>query len=148
MNYMNRTIVVQADSRQLTKRVTQVLDDYDDLAEMFVETQEAANTAITASGNAVTASETAMTAAQEAQEAISLQAADLPTLLADESSYTDGTIFATRAEGYSYEVVASDGDLVTAGGIHLRVVADGGRADVKAWGAKADGLTDDADAIR
>ena len=77
MNYMNRTIIVQADSRHLTQRVTQVLDDYDDLSGKIAETQAAANAAIAASENAITASENAMTAAQEAQEAISLQAAEL-----------------------------------------------------------------------
>ena len=76
-------------------------------------------------------------------------AANRDALLANtETSIPAGSVFATRAEGYSYEVVASDGDLITAGGVQLRVVADGGRAAVKAWGAKADGLTDDAAAIR
>ena len=63
-------------------------------------------------------------------------AANRDALLANtDPNIPAGAIFATRAEGYSYEVVASEGDLVTAGGVELRVVADGGRTDVKAWGA-------------
>ena len=50
-------------------------------------------------------------------------AANRDALLANTASNIPvGAVFATRAEGYSYEVVASDGDLVTAGGVKLSEV--------------------------
>lgn len=111
---------------------------------LLAQARTQADRAEAATDAAITAAENAMTAAQEA----GYVAADLPTLLASTSGHANGTIFLTRKEGYSYEVVASGGDLITAGGVRLRVVTDGGRVDVKAWGAKADGLTDDAAAMR
>ena len=111
---------------------------------LLAQARTQAGRAEAATDAAITAAENAMTAAQEA----GYVAADLPTLLASTSGHANGTIFLTRKEGYSYEAVAADPDLTTAGGVRLRVVTDGGRVDVKAWGAKADGLTDDAAAIR
>ncbi|TWI32749.1 hypothetical protein [Paracoccus sulfuroxidans] len=54
-----------------------------------------------------------------------------------------GTSLLTRAEGFSYEVVSSDPDLTTAGGIMLRVrpSADG-LILLAAWGVDATGATD------
>lgn len=147
MNYMNRTIIIESDSRHLTQRVTQVLGGYDDLSETLAETQAAATAAIAASENAVTASENAMTAAQEAQEAISLQAADLPTLLASTSGHANGTIFLTRKEGYSYEAVAADPDVMTAGGVGLRAIPFVGRVTPGQYGAVGDGVADDTAAL-
>ena len=50
----------------------------------------------------------------------SLFAADLPALLADTADeYPFGTIFATRAEGVSYEVVSDNPQMTTAGGVGL-----------------------------
>ena len=111
---------------------------------LLAQARTQADRAEEATDAAITAAENAMTAAQEA----GYVAADLPTLLASTSGHANGTIFLTRKEGYSYQAVATNPDLTTAGGVQLRVVADGGRVDVKAWGAKADGLTDDAAAIR
>lgn len=71
------------------------------------------------------ASALAQMAMVDAQGA-TLQAASLTALLANSApSYPVGTIFATRAEGYSYEVVANGGDVTTAGGVHLRQIGAG-----------------------
>lgn len=61
----------------------------------------------------------------EAAAAISLASAnftvsDLPSLMASITPYPVGSILSTRAEGYGFEVVASGGDYVTAGGVQLR----------------------------
>lgn len=47
---------------------------------------------------------------------------DLTELLLSTKAISLGTQIVTRAEGYGYEVVASGGDLLTAGGVHLRRV--------------------------
>lgn len=68
------------------------------------------------------AAELAQAAMLDVQGA-SLYAADLPTLLLNNAaSFPAGTIFSTRKERYSYEVVTSAPDLTTAGGVMLRVV--------------------------
>ena len=69
--------------------------------------------------------------------------ADLPTLLASTSSHPNGTIFLTRKEGYSYQAVATNPDLTTAGGVGLRVLPKDGMFNVRAFGAKGDGTADD-----
>ena len=77
---------------------------------------------------------------------------DVTGLLADTAlTYTAGqlgTVVAggyvrTRSEGFSYEVAAAaatDNHVVTSGGVKLYVVGD---QDVKAFGAKGDGVADD-----
>lgn len=70
------------------------------------------------------AAELARQAMVDAQGA-TFQAANLSALLANNAaSYPAGTIFATRAEGYGYEVVSAPAvpDLTTAGGVLLRLV--------------------------
>lgn len=89
------------------------------------------------------AAELALTAMVDAQGA-TLQAASRAALLANTTpSYPVGTIFATRAEGYAYEVVSSGQDLTTAGGVKLKVV----KGDVRAYGVTGDGTTNDTAAI-
>lgn len=73
-------------------------------------------------GDAAAAAQQAQRAMLDAQGA-SLFAADVPSLLSNTAaSYPAGTVFATRAEGFSYRVAASgatDHDAVTAGGVKL-----------------------------
>ena len=72
-----------------------------------------------------------------------LFAGSLRTLLLNSSSdYPDGTIFVTRLEGSAYEVVSSDPDLTTAGGVMLRVVPIRGRVTPQMFGAVADAVWD------
>lgn len=61
-------------------------------------------------------------AAGEALAAATTTVADLSSLLASDRSFPIGTSIWLRAEGYGVEVVASGGDLVTAGGMQLRRV--------------------------
>lgn len=61
----------------------------------------------------------AILAATDVQGA-TMFAATLPSLLANtDTSIPAGTVFATRAEGYSLQVVSSGGHLTTAGGVRL-----------------------------
>jgi len=58
-----------------------------------------------------------------------------------------GDIIRTRAEGFSYEVLAAgaSGDVVTAGGVKLRALKEsGGGVTTGQFGAVADGATDDS----
>lgn len=55
-------------------------------------------------------------------EATRYDVASLPALLVARRNYPHGSIITTRAEGYSYQVVDTDHDLTTAGGVKLRVV--------------------------
>src|SRR5690606_8279987 len=72
---------------------------------------------------------------------------DLPALLADTSTMQVGDIVMTKKEQFSYEVVAADPDLTTAGGSMLRVMPNKGQYDIDAFGAIADGVTDNAPMI-
>lgn len=70
--------------------------------------------------------------------------ASLTALMTDATaSYPTGTIFTTRAEGYSFEVVTSDPDRTTAGGVMLRVL----NGDLTAYGAAGDNVTNDTAAV-
>lgn len=69
-----------------------------------------------------------------------LFASDLSSLLADTApSYPEGTIFATRSEGYAYEVVTSGEHLTTSGGVKLKVVPKGGTFHLGAFNPPVDG---------
>ena len=69
----------------------------------------------------------------------------LADLLADTNSFSADTILRTKEEGFSYKVVASGGDVTTAGGVELDVMpGDDGAYNVLAYGAPADGLSDDS----
>jgi hypothetical protein len=64
---------------------------------------------------------------------------------------TSGNIIQTRAEGFSYQVAASDATdhhLSTAGGVKLYVLPSGEGYNVKAFGATGDGVTNDAAAVQ
>lgn len=85
---------------------------------------------------------------------IGLNFADVATLLADASmtyaagngQVTAGDIVRTNAEGFAYQVAASgasDHHVTTAGGVKLYVLATGGRASVRAFGAVGNGVVDD-----
>lgn len=70
MTAINRTIIVQADSRYLTQRVIEALDGYDDVAQAAEDAQEAAAAAQDAAQQAADAAVDAQQAASAAQEVI------------------------------------------------------------------------------
>ena len=81
---------------------------------------------------------------------------DVATLLADTtltytvgqpSTVVVGDYVRTRKEGFAYQVAAS-GDVTTAGGIQLDVMAGPSGYNVKAFGAVGDGVTNDTVAIQ
>lgn len=85
---------------------------------------------------AAAAAEAAMLDVQGA----SFYAADTATLLANAAtSYPAGTVFATRNGGYSYQVVSSNPDLTTAGGVMLRVLPSAGYLPLEAFGLPTSG---------
>lgn len=95
--------------------------DKKDLRTVLLAGETNVNAAVDAAARAEAAAELTETAMLDVQGA-SLFAADVPTLLANSApSYPDGTVFATRAEGYSYEVASTSPHLTTAGGVGLRV---------------------------
>lgn len=61
-----------------------------------------------------------------------------------------GTTVRTVTEGYVYQIAAStasDAHLTTAGGVKLYVIPDTNGYNVRAFGAKGDGVTDDSAAV-
>lgn len=72
---------------------------------------------------------------------------NLPALLADTRRFPTGSLVVTLAEGYSYDVVESEEHLTTAGGVKLRVRADNNRLTPQMFGALADGVANDHNAI-
>lgn len=90
-----------------------------DLREVLLAGETAVQTAVDAAAAASGDAALAAQAMLDAQGA-TLYAADLPSLLANTDSLVVGSIFATRLEGYSFEVVSGASDYVTAGGANLR----------------------------
>ncbi|MTH65079.1 hypothetical protein [Paracoccus shanxieyensis] len=82
-------------------------------------------------------------AAREAQAAASYTVADLADLLYVPRALPIGSRVLTRAERYSYDVVASGGHLVSASGAHLQIVPRGGQWSFGALAPAGDGVTDD-----
>lgn len=118
-----------------------------DLRNLFLASEDSVDAAELAADRA----EQAMADAQGA----TLYAADVSALLANPDTHPVGTIFGTRREHFSFEVVSSDPDLTTAGGDMLRALpgADG-FVHVEQFGAVPDGDrltgtgTDNTDAFR
>ena len=122
--------------------------DINEAAEgLLAQARTQADRAEAATDVTIAAAENAITAAQEAASVV----ADLPTLRASPRTYPTGSIISTRAEGFSYTVVptgAMDYNVVTAGGVMLRVNEVGGVFNVRAFGAKGDSTTDDTVAVQ
>ena len=120
MPQINRTIIVERDSRELTTRVIEALDGYDAVAQSAADAAASAADAVTAADSATTAANAAQTAAADALQATKLTYLDVPTLLDSQDVLSVGDRILTRTEVYSYEVVADEPRLLTAGGTGLR----------------------------
>ena len=77
MPQINRTIIVERDSRDLTARVIEALDGYDAVAQSAADAAGAAADAATAAGSATTAANAAQTAATDALQATKLTYLDV-----------------------------------------------------------------------
>lgn len=138
--YINRTIIVERDSRDLTVRVLDALAGYDTVQQAAADAVQASETAATAAGAATSAAEAALAAAEDATERVEGIFRDLPDMLADMADHAIGAVMFTRRESYAFEVVADDPDLTTAGGVFLRALPDSeGFVSVVQYGAVPDG---------
>lgn len=95
----------------------------------------AAQTAAAAAASAATA------AANAAAQVGSITFASVATLQASTTPLPLGAMIVTRAEGWAFEVVASGGHRMTAGGAHLRAVWRGNGGDLLAAGVDLTGAT-------
>ena len=121
--------------------------DKRDLRAMFLVNESSVQVAIDAAAAASDSADAAALAMVDAQGA-TLQAASLAALLANtETSYPVGTIFATRAEGYAYEVASNGGHLTTAGGVDLKVLPKGRTFQLGAFNPPSDETTNAAPII-
>lgn len=113
--------------------------DKRDLRQVILAGETAVQTAIDAAADATAAASSAEGAMLDVQGA-TLFAADTATLLANTAtSYPAGTVFATRNGGYSYQVVSSNPDLTTAGGVMLRVLPTAGYLPLEAFNPPTSG---------
>lgn len=120
MTYQNRTIIVERNSADLTTRVIQALDGYDDVAQAAADAQASADSAATAATNAEGASVDAVAAADAAVAASKFFFADKATMLASVEVFSVGDQLLTRKERAAYTVVSSSPDETTAGGVMLQ----------------------------
>lgn len=141
MTHINRTVVVERDSRALTLQVMGMIDQFDG--------------AMTAIGTIESARNQAQAAATQAQEVLEqtiqmadYTIADLDALKASTVPYPVGAIIQTRAEGYAFEVVSSGPGLTTAGSVMLRPALFSSRVTPRMFGARGDGTGDDRAAIQ
>lgn len=129
--------------------------DKRDLRQVLLAPQASVQAALDAAERAEQAAEDAASAQADIQGA-TLFAANLAALRASPAaSYPVGTVFMTRREGYAFEVVSSDPDITTSGGVFLRALPDGeGFVSIDQFGAVPDGNrlnstgTDNTEAFR
>lgn len=155
MPQINRTIIVERDSRALTARVVDVLGRYEGFEATAESAETAAANAVASASAASTAAGEATAAATDALEAAKFNFATQAALLASAETFSAGDIVFTRQEGYAFEVVSSDPDLTTAGSVFLRAIPDAdGFVHLEQYGAVGDGNrytgagTDNTTAIR
>lgn len=122
MAQINRTVFIERDSRALTSRVVEALGGYDDVAQAAANASAAAAQAATASGAAATAASEAEAAASAAEAWAQDVVPSIAILRSSARPYDVGTIIFARRESASFEVVGSDPDLTTAGGVMLRAL--------------------------
>lgn len=87
--------------------------------------------------------ESALVTASDALHRSRLTVPDLEHLMSGGDEFEIGSVVLTRAEGYSYEVVAGSPDIITDSGVMLRVSPDAPRMTPRMFGAVGDGVTDD-----
>lgn len=141
MTHINRTVVVERDSRALTLQVMGMIDQFDGAVNAIGTIEAARDEAQAAAAQAGAALEQTILAA-------SYTIADLDALKASTVPYPVGAIIQTRAEGYAFEVVSSGGHLTTAGGVMLRPALFSSRVTPRMFGARGDGTGDDRAAIQ
>ena len=127
--------------------------DKADLRDAILAGDIAIQVALDAAADAEDSADAAAADAALAQAAMvdaqgaTLFAADLQSLLANTGSYPVGTIFSTRKEGYSYQVVSTGGAFSTAGGVRLSPIQiNGVRLTPQQFGAVGNGTTNDTTA--
>lgn len=144
MTITRRTHVEQKWQGLLGERERGLERQLDTLA-MAIQEREAAEIDVSEARQAASDARAAMEATFAAADLV------IPSLAALKSMLTGapvGAIIATRAEGYSYQVVAADPDVTTAGGVMLRVLETADGLPVGAFGTIGDGVADDTAAIQ
>lgn len=74
---------------------------------------------------------------------------DVDSIVSDDRSYDNGDVLFAIKEGWSFQVIPSDGDRTTAGGVQLRALpTSSGTLRPEQFGAAGDGVADDTAAFR